>query len=123
MTDIFFTKDHEWIKINGSEGLVGITPYAAEQLGDIVFIELPQSGGFFSQGKDVAVVESVKAASEIYSPASGEIIEINSTLEENPEIINEDPLNKGWLYKIKISNSEELKNLMVEDDYYKLIGV
>ena len=69
------------------------------------------------------VIESVKAASEIYSPASGEIIEINSTLEENPEIINEDPLNKGWLYKIKISNSEELKNLMVEDDYYKLIGV
>ena len=123
MTDIFFTKDHEWIKINGSEGLVGITPYAAEQLGDIVFIELPQNGCSFSQGKDVAVIESVKAASEIYSPASGEIIEINSTLEENPEIINEDPLNKGWLYKIKISNSEELKNLMGEDDYYKLIGV
>ena len=123
MTDIFFTKDHEWIKINGSEGLVGITPYAAEQLGDIVFIELPQNGGSFIQGKDVAVIESVKAASEIYSPASGEIIEINSTLEENPEIINEDPLNKGWLYKIKISNSEELKNLMGEDDYYKLIGV
>lgn len=123
MTDIFFTKDHEWIKINGSEGLVGITPYAAEQLGDIVFIELPQNGCSFNQGKDVAVIESVKAASEIYSPASGEIIEINSTLEENPEIINEDPLNKGWLYKIKISNSEELKNLMGEDDYYKLIGV
>lgn len=123
MTDIFFTKDHEWIKINGSEGLVGITPYAAEQLGDIVFIELPQRGGFFSQGKDVAVVESVKAASEIYSPASGEIIEINSTLEENPEIINDDPLNKGWFYKIKISNSEELKNLMGKDDYYKLFGV
>tara|TARA_S200000501_G_scaffold307020_3_gene296040 strand:- start:20036 stop:20407 length:372 start_codon:yes stop_codon:yes gene_type:complete len=123
MTDIFFTKDHEWIKINASEGLVGITPYAAEQLGDIVFIELPQKGCSFNQGKDVAVIESVKAASEIYSPASGEIIEINSTLEENPEIINEDPLNKGWLYKIKISNSEELKNLMGEDDYYKLIGV
>lgn len=123
MTDIFFTKDHEWIKINGSEGLVGITPYAAEQLGDIVFIELPQNGGSFIQGKDVAVIESVKAASEIYSPASGEIIEINSTLEENPEIINEDPLNKGWLYKIKISNSEELKNLMGKDDYYKLFGV
>lgn len=123
MTDIFFTKDHEWIKINGSEGLVGITPYAAEQLGDIVFIELPQNGCSFNQGKDVAVIESVKAASEIYSPASGEIIEINSTLEENPEIINEDPLNKGWLYKIKISDSEELKNLMGEDDYYKLIGV
>ena len=121
MPDIFYTKDHEWIKVNGSEGLVGITPYASEQLGDIVFVELPQKGISFGQGKDVAVIESVKAASEIYNPTSGEIIEINSSLEENPEIINDDPLLAGWLYKIKISNSEELKNLMNEEDYKKLI--
>ena len=112
MTEIFYTKDHEWIKVNGIEGVVGITPYASEQLGDIVFVELPQKGISFEQGKDVAVIESVKAASEIYSPASGEIIETNALLEENPEIINDDPLNAGWLYKIKIMNKEDLKNLM-----------
>ena len=121
MSDIFYTKDHEWIKVNGSEGIVGITAYASEQLGDIVFVELPQEGKNFDQGKDVAVIESVKAASEIYTPVSGEIIEINSFLEENPEIINDDPLLAGWLYKIKISNSKELKNLMKEEDYKKLI--
>ena len=121
MSDIFYTKDHEWIKVNGNEGIVGITAYASDQLGDIVFVELPQEGTIFDQGKDVAVIESVKAASEIYNPTSGEIIEINSSLEENPEIINDDPLLAGWLYKIKISNSEELKNLMNEEDYKKLI--
>ena len=93
MTDIFYTKDHEWIKVNGDEGVVGITSYASEQLGDIVFVELPEKGNSFDQGKDVAVIESVKAASEIYSPASGEIFETNSSLEEKPEIINEDPLD------------------------------
>jgi glycine cleavage system H protein len=123
MTEIFYTKDHEWIKVNGIEGVVGITSYASEQLGDIVFVELPQKGISFEQGKDVAVIESVKAASEIYSPASGEIIETNALLEENPEIINDDPLNAGWLYKIKIMNKEDLKNLMNEEDYNKLIGV
>jgi glycine cleavage system H protein len=121
VSDIFYTKDHEWIKVNGNEGIVGITAYASEQLGDIVFVELPQEGTIFNQGKDVAVIESVKAASEIYTPASGEIIEINSSLEKNPEIINDDPLLAGWLYKIKISNSEDLKNLMNEEDYKKLI--
>ena len=85
--------------------------------------EIPQKGISFDQGKDVAVIESVKAASEIYSPASGEIIETNSSLEENPEIINDDPLVAGWLYKIKIINKEELKNLMNEEEYNKLIGV
>ena len=123
MTDIYYTKDHEWIKVDGGEGLVGITSYASEQRGDIVFVELPQKGISFDQGKDVAVIESVKAASEFYSPASGEIIETNSSLEENPEIINDDPLVAGWLYKIKIINKEELKNLMKEEEYNKLIGV
>ena len=122
MTEIFYTKDHEWIKVNGIEGVVGITPYASEQLGDIVFVEKKKKGISFEQGKDVAVIESVKAASEIYSPASGEIIETNALLEENPEIINDDPLNAGWLYKIKIMNKEDLKNLMNEEDYNKLIG-
>jgi len=123
MADIFYTKDHEWIKVNNGEGVVGITAYASEQLGDIVFVELPQEGMSFDQGKDVAVIESVKAASEIYTPVTGEILEINSSLEERPEVINDDPLGSGWLYKMRVLNPGELKSLMSEEDYNKLIGV
>ena len=123
MADIFYTKDHEWIKVDNGEGVVGITAYASEQLGDIVFVELPQKGMSFDQGKDVAVIESVKAASEIYTPVSGEILEINSSLEESPEVINDDPLGNGWLYKMRVRNPGELKSLMSEEDYNKLIGV
>jgi len=123
MADIFYTKDHEWIKVDNGEGVVGITAYASEQLGDIVFVELPQKGMSFDQGKDVAVIESVKAASEIYTPVSGEILEINSPLEESPEVINDDPLGNGWLYKMRVRNPGELKSLMSEEDYNKLIGV
>ena len=123
MADIFYTKDHEWIKVNNGEGVVGITAYASEQLGDIVFVELPQEGMSFDQGKDVAVIESVKAASEIYTPVTGEILEINSSLEERPEVINDDPLGNGWLYKMRVRNPGELKSLMSEEDYNKLIGV
>ena len=123
MADIFYTKDHEWIKVDNGEGVVGITAYASEQLGDIVFVELPQKGMSFDQGKDVAVIESVKAASEIYTPVSGEILEINSSLEERPEVINDDPLGSGWLYKMRVLNPGELKSLMSEEDYNKLIGV
>jgi glycine cleavage system H protein len=122
MADIFYTKDHEWIKVDNGEGVVGITAYASEQLGDIVFVELPQKGMSFDQGKDVAVIESVKAASEIYTPATGEILEINSSLEERPEVINNDPLGSGWLYKMRVLKPEELKSLMSEEDYNKLIG-
>ena len=122
MSDIFYTKDHEWIKVDNGEGVVGITAYASEQLGDIVFVELPQKGMSFDQGKDVAVIESVKAASEIYTPATGEILEINSSLEERPEVINNDPLGSGWLYKMRVLKPEELKSLMSEEDYNKLIG-
>ena len=123
MSEKKFSKKHEWVSLDGETATVGITKHATEMLGDIVFVELPQKGISFEQGKDVAVIESVKAASEIYSPASGEIIETNALLEENPEIINDDPLNAGWLYKIKIMNKEDLKNLMNEEDYNKLIGV
>tara|TARA_B100000795_G_C22672132_1_gene388378 strand:- start:267 stop:644 length:378 start_codon:yes stop_codon:yes gene_type:complete len=123
MADIFYTKDHEWIKVDNGEGVVGITAYASEQLGDIVFVELPQEGMSFDQGKDVAVIESVKAASEIYTPVTGEILEINSSLEERPEVINDDPLGSGWLYKMRVLNPGELKSLMSEEDYNKLIGV
>ena len=122
MSDTYFTKDHEWIKIENNIGIVGITKYASEQLGDIVFVELPEKGIQAEKGKDIAVVESVKAASEIYSPVSGIIIDINENLNEAPEVVNEDPSEAGWFYKIEITNSEEISDLMSEQDYLELIG-
>ena len=103
-------------------GVVGITAYASEQLGDIVFVELPEEGITAEIGKDIAVVESVKAASEVYSPVSGTIIKSNEDLNSTPEIVNEDPVGKGWFYEIEISNNDELSGLMSEEEYQKHIG-
>ena len=122
MAEIYFTKDHEWIKVEDNIGVVGITVYASEQLGDIVFVELPEEGITAEIGKDIAVVESVKAASEIYSPVSGTVIKSNEDLNSTPEIVNEDPVGKGWFYEIKISNNDELSELMSEEEYKKHIG-
>ena len=122
MAEIYFTKDHEWIKVEDNIGVVGITLYASEQLGDIVFVELPEEGITAEIGKDIAVVESVKAASEIYSPVSGTVIKSNEDLNSTPEIVNEDPVGKGWFYEIKISNNDELSGLMSEEEYKKHIG-
>lgn len=122
MSDTYFTKDHEWIIIENNIGIVGITKYASEQLGDIVFVELPEKGSQAEKGKDIAVVESVKAASEIYSPVSGIIIDANENLNETPEVVNEDPSGAGWFYKIEITNSEEISDLMSEQEYLELIG-
>ena len=122
MTEIYFTKDHEWIKVEDNIGVVGITAYASEQLWDIVFVELPEEGITAEIGKDIAVVESVKAASEVYSPVSGTIIKSNEDLNSTPEIVNEDPVGKGWFYEIEISNNDELSGLMSEEEYQKHIG-
>ena len=122
MAEIFFTKDHEWIKVEDNIGVVGITAYASEQLGDIVFVELPEEGITAEIGKDIAVVESVKAASEVYSPVSGTITKSNEDLNSTPEIVNEDPVGKGWFYEIEISNNDELSGLMSEEEYQKHIG-
>ena len=122
VAEIYFTKDHEWIKVEDNIGVVGITAYASEQLGDIVFVELPEEGITAEIGKDIAVVESVKAASEVYSPVSGTIIKSNEDLNSTPEIVNEDPIGKGWFYEIKISNNDELSGLMSEEEYQKHIG-
>ena len=122
MAEIYFTKDHEWIKVEDNIGVVGITAYASVQLGDIVFVELPEEGITAEIGKDIAVVESVKAASEVYSPVSGTITKSNEDLNSTPEIVNEDPVGKGWFYEIKISNNDELSGLMSEEEYQKHIG-
>ena len=120
-----FIKDHEWIDIQGDVARIGITNYAQEQLGDVVFVELPEAGRQFQQGNDAAVVESVKAASEVYAPVSGEIVEPNTKLEDDPALVNQDPTESGWFFTMKVSNPDELNDLMDEAayaDYVKELG-
>ena len=117
MSEIRFSKDHEWVKVDGDVATIGITPYAQEQLGDVVFVELPDVGKQVAKGKELAVVESVKAASEVYAPVTGEVVEVNSALTEAPATVNEDALGKGWFAKVKVSNKGELGELMDEAAY------
>src|SRR5215210_7675848 len=120
-----YTKDHEYIRIEGDTGVVGITDYAQSQLGDVVYVELPTVGKTVAKGGEAAVVESVKAASEVYAPVSGEVIAVNGELEGSPGTINEDPAGRGWFMKIRLSDPGELEDLMTEQqyqDYVKSIG-
>lgn len=112
-----YTEDHEWIKVDGETGTVGISPYAAGQLGDVVYVELPEIGREMAKGDEAAVVESVKAASEVYSPIGGEVIEVNTVLEDAPETVNASADDKGWFLKIKITDADELESLMDEAAY------
>lgn len=123
MSELKFTKEHEWIKINEGVAIIGISDFAQEQLGDIVSIELPKAGGVFRQGQTMAIVDSVKASSDIYAPISGEIIEVNEGLIEKPEMINQSPYDSGWIAKIKPSNmEEEFESLMTKEKYDRYIG-
>jgi glycine cleavage system H protein len=117
MSALKFSKDHEWIRVEGDLGTVGITSYAQEQLGDVVFVELPEIGRKVERGKEIAVVESVKAASEVFSPASGEVVEINKALPDSPGTVNSDPLGAGWFFKLRIANEAEVDKLMDEAAY------
>jgi len=114
---IHFTEDHEWIAVDGDVGIVGISDYAAKALGDVVFVELPDIGLELDKGDEAAVVESVKAASEVYCPIGGEVTEVNGALEDEPAKVNEDPQGDGWFLKIKISDADELEGLMDEAAY------
>lgn len=115
---IRYAKSHEWVQVDGNgEATVGISDYAQQALGDVVFVELPKPEAKVAAGEEVAVVESVKAASDIYSPVSGEILEVNSALQDSPELINSAPLGDGWLYRIKLSDSGELDALLDEAGY------
>jgi len=117
-----YTKDHEWIRVEGETGIVGITDYAQGELGDVVFVELPQIGKKVKQAESFGTIEAVKAVSDLYAPASGEVIEINTELEKSPELVNKDPYGKGWLIKIKIGNKNDLNNLLDVKAYRELIG-
>lgn len=119
--DLLYTKEHEWISIDGDTATIGISDYAQEQLGDITFVELPSVGEEVEQFGEIATVESVKAASEIYSPMSGEVLEVNSDLEEDPGVINKSCYDKGWLVKIALTDKEEASNLMNADEYSKYL--
>ena len=114
---LYFTKDHEWVRVDGDTATVGISNHAQEALGDIVFAEVPDEGRAVSKGDDCAVVESVKAASDVYAPVGGEVVEGNAALADDPSLINRDPEGEGWFFKLKLSDSAELDGLMDEAAY------
>ena len=120
-TDLKYTKEHEWIKIDGNLAAVGITDYAQGELGDIVFVELPSAGDDVKAGETFGTIEAVKAVSEIFSPLSGKVAEVNELLEDDPMVINNDPYGDGWMIKIEFADSGELESLISSDDYLELI--
>ena len=117
MSETRFTDQHEWVRVDGDTATVGISKFAAGQLGDVVFVELPEVGRKVGQGGEIAVVESVKAASDVFTPASGEVLAVNSEVESTPGLINEDALGRGWLFRIKLADASELSALMDEAAY------
>lgn len=120
--DLKYTKDHEWIKVEDEIATIGITDFAQNALSDVVFVELPETGKKVEQSKTAATIESVKSVSDIYSPVSGEVMEINGSLKDEPKAINDDPFGKGWLFKVKMSNKSEVDNLMSSEEYTKMTG-
>jgi len=114
---LYFTREHEWIRVEGDTATVGITDFAQGQLGDIVFVEVPQAGAQVTQGGEAAVVESVKAASDVYAPVSGEVIEGNAALEADPSLVNTDPEGEGWFFRLRLSDNSQLSGLMSADEY------
>ncbi|RLE56158.1 MAG: glycine cleavage system protein GcvH [Candidatus Methanomethylicota archaeon] len=120
--ELYYTKDHEWVKIVEEEAIIGITDYAQKELRDIVYVDLPEMGRKVKQGEKLCEVESVKAVSEVYSPVSGEVVEVNERLEDSPELINQDPYGDGWIAKLKPENLEgDVKNLMNAEEYAEYI--
>ena len=121
MSTLRFTKDHEWVRLDGDLAVVGITDYAQSQLGDVVYVELPEIGRRVEQGKETAVVESVKAASEVYAPVSGEVLEVNEALAADPAIVNADPMGDGWFLKLRLDDPKQIDGLMDEETYKRLV--
>lgn len=120
--DYYYSKDHEWAQVDENIVTIGITQFAQEQLGEIVYVELPEEGAKVNQGETFGVVESVKAASDLYAPVSGTVIEVNASLSDDPAGLNDDPMNNGWMIRIEMDSEKELANLMRVPDYKKLIA-
>jgi glycine cleavage system H protein len=121
MSEVRYTKEHEWVRVDGGEATIGITKYAAEQLGDVVFVELPESGRKVGAGGEAAVVESVKAASEVYAPVSGEVTASNAVLSDDPAKVNADPEGDGWFFKVKLADAGEVAKLMTREQYDEFV--
>ena len=121
MSALRYTRDHEWVRIDGDLAVVGISDYAQSQLGDVVYVELPEIGRRVEQGKEAAVVESVKAASEVYAPVSGEVVEINEALAADPARVNADPIGEGWFIKLRLDDPKQLDTLMDEEAYKRFV--
>ncbi len=117
---LLFSKEHEWVRIDGDRATIGITDYAQNALGDIVYVELPRVGSAIKQFADVGVIESVKAVSDLYTPMSGEVLEVNDALESDPAAVNRDPYGEGWLLKIRVTNAGETNDLLSVDEYEKI---
>lgn len=120
--ELKYTKDHEWIRVDGEIGIVGITEYAQSELGDIVFVELPDIGTKLEQGKQFGTIEAVKTVSDLYAPVSGEVLEVNAVLKDSPELVNKEPYGGGWMLKIKIFDKRELDSLLDASKYATMIG-
>jgi glycine cleavage system H protein len=118
--DLLYSKDHEWVKLDGDAATIGITDYAQNALGDIVYVEVPKVGTTIAQFANIGVIESVKAVSDLFTPISGEVVEINGTLDNDPAAVNRDPYGEGWLLKVRLSNVGETKNLLSAADYEKI---
>jgi glycine cleavage system H protein len=119
--EYYYTKDHEWIKIENDEAVVGITDFAQKQLGDVVYVELPEIGANFEFHQSLGVIESVKAVSDIYSPVSGDVVAINADLDESPEMVNDDPHGNGWILRLKLKDEAEVEKLMSATEYEKYL--
>jgi len=119
--DLKYTKEHEWVKVEGDSVTVGITDYAQDSLGDVVYVELPQEGGSVTKNEPFGVVESVKAVSDLYSPVSGTVIEVNDAIIDSPEAVNDDPYGDAWMIKVELSSAEDLDDLLSADDYQSFI--
>jgi glycine cleavage system H protein len=121
MSEVRFTDQHEWVRVDGDEATIGITKFAAEQLGDVVFVELPEAGRKIGAGGEAAVVESVKAASEVYAPVGGEVTHANPALVEDPAKVNADPEGEGWFFKLKLADKAEFAKLMTQEQYEEFV--
>ncbi len=119
--NFYYTKDHEWVKLEDDEATVGITDFAQKQLGDVVYVELPQPGAQLGFHQSLGVIESVKAVSDVYAPVAGEVIEVNQELNDSPELVNEDPHGKGWIAKLKVKDASDLEKLMSASEYEKFL--
>lgn len=120
--DLKYSREHEWVRVSGKRAIIGITDFAQQELGDVVFVELPEVGDTATQGGEFAVVESVKAVSEVYAPVSGTVVEVNNGLTDRPESINQDPYGEGWIAVIELADPAELDNLLSPDDYAAFVA-